>query len=334
MSQLLERSDTSTSADELRALSNRLTAVFLIRGLSDADAADLTQETIARTLAHLRRHGRQRDDISPLANTIAKHLLAEHFRTHGREVPLVAVEHAAGDDDLVDRVAAQERRRSVRDAIDDLPARQRHAMTMLLDGNAPADIAATLGMKRSATDVMLHRARRELATRLERLRDSLWGGVAVLRLTSHRIAHRLGASRMPDLAIAPVIVALGAMVTFSAPIDHAHDADIARTTRVARAATHTTADAARNVTHASTSTTRTSPSGGSASQPPVHVGVRNPSVDVDTSLEQPNGEQAPVETHIDYVPEPQRPGRTGPVVHAATGAVCDNTPAMCGEDQP
>lgn len=145
------------------------------------EARDLAQDTVTRTIVHLRRHGRSADDLTPLLNTIARNLLVERVRrnrpalTELTEATEVA-DPTPGPDEAV---LSQERRNRVREGLSQLSPRHRRVVQMWMDGLGPSQIASQLGIKRNAADALLHRARRRLAASLRQ--DSLLGiGVLVL----------------------------------------------------------------------------------------------------------------------------------------------------------
>lgn len=167
------------------SLFRELAAVFRTRGLVAEEANDLAQESLVRTFVHLKRHGQTRPDLRPLAHTIAKRLYVERGRRpRPRIVDLPEAEHLADPaPEPVEHVVRVEERRDVRDALASLTPRHRRVVTMWMNGSRPAEIARELGIKRNAADALLHRARRQLAMKLDPSRVTLGVlGIFVLRV--------------------------------------------------------------------------------------------------------------------------------------------------------
>ncbi len=176
------------------SLFRELTAVFRARGLEPEEAGDLAQDSLLRTLIHLKRHGKTQPDLRPLAHTIAKRLYVERGRrARPRFVELPEAEHLADPEpEPVEQLVTLEERRDVRDALRSLAPRHKRVVTLWMSGLRPAEIARELGIKRNAADALLHRARRQLATKLDPSRATLGlFGLAILRL-------RLGVRRLID----------------------------------------------------------------------------------------------------------------------------------------
>ena len=167
------------------SLFRELTATFRARGLGSEEANDLAQESLVRTFVHLKRHGRTQPDLRPLAHTIGRRLYAERGRRlRPRFVDLPEAEHLADPTpEPVDQVVASEERADVHAAMRSLTPRHRRVVTLWMSGLRPADIARELGIKRNAADALLHRARRQLASKLDPSRATLGlFGIAMLRI--------------------------------------------------------------------------------------------------------------------------------------------------------
>ena len=83
----------------------------------------------------------------------------------------------------VEHIVKTEERQDVRDALASLTPRHRRVVTMWMSGLRPAEIARELGIKRNAADALLHRARRQLAMKLDPSRVTFGVlGILVLRL--------------------------------------------------------------------------------------------------------------------------------------------------------
>jgi RNA polymerase sigma factor (sigma-70 family) len=210
----------------------RLVAFFRARGLSPAESEDLADETVLRTLIHLKRHGRTQEHLGPLTKTIARNLLIERRRKTSTVTVVPLAEHHEVPDETLDpyeRAAESERREAVRNAVRTLSPRNRRVVTMWMAGKSPGEIARELGIKRNAVDAILHRAKRGLASRLGP--RTLWGlaGLAVLRVrTGVRDGFRLASSYMSSstaasdaamsLAAVAVAAAISAASSGSAPV--------------------------------------------------------------------------------------------------------------------
>ena len=332
-------SNARVADDELAAAHARLVRVFRSRGLRDEDAADLTQETIVRTLTHLRRHGRRRSDIAPLVNTVAKHLLFEHYRTSGRELAIpVDNDVVETIDDIAHEVIDRERDMQLRRAIAELPARKRVAMRMALDGSAPAEIARELGMKRNAVDVLLHRTRRLLAERLHTLRDGVWGAGAVLWTHTRSALRRAACWNSSDptpSTIAPALLTLAAILIAGQATAHRPGDAIVRPIVAATASVHagdpSRADA-RKVAGSRLPTA--APASGETSRRPktdVELEVRNLRIGVFTEIYNPfTAEREEYGAGTEYVRD-DRPGITGPIIDGAITSTCATAPSICTE---
>jgi RNA polymerase sigma factor (sigma-70 family) len=337
--------DWSLLAPELdndyRTTFRRLSRIFRSRGFSIEEADDLAQDAIARVLSHLDRHGRRGDDLQPLLNTIAKNLIVERFRTGGRELPVEIDERLpSAAPDPSDVVVHLDRDRRVHAAIRELPVAQRRALVMWIDGLRPAEIAGILRIKRNAVDALLHRARRQLAVRLEACRDSLWsagiGGSLRLRSVARRLAgwpqapEAIG-SYAPALAGLAVTAVLSlsvpstpatsagvravrmphpeALLTRAAPIDAAGDLDVARAARLRTAA--------------------------AKHRPLPPKGVRydltkkQASVIVAEQRDPRTGAKRPLGIEVYTEPGEGDPGITDPLIDSAIQTVCSTQPELC-----
>lgn len=130
------------------------------------DAEDAAQEAWGRAIRGLGRF--DGGDLGAWLGTIARN---ESYRLATRRARLaVPVEDmpAVADPgaDPYARVRAAEVGRALRSAIRSLPATYREVALRDLAGQAPAEIAAELGLTAGATRVRAHRARRIVATRL------------------------------------------------------------------------------------------------------------------------------------------------------------------------
>ncbi len=169
------------------SLFSELSGAFRARGLTSEEARDLAQESLVRTFVHLKRHGQTRPDLRPLAHTIAKRLYVERGRRPRPQfVDLPQAENVADPaPQPADAIVAMEEQRDVQAALRSLAPRHRRVISLWMSGMRPAEIAQELGIKRNAADALLHRARRQLATKLDPTRTALGiFGLFALRLRS------------------------------------------------------------------------------------------------------------------------------------------------------
>lgn len=197
------------------ALFRELRATFRARGVPAEEASDLAQETIVRTIGHLKRHGATRNDLRPLVHTIARNLSVERVRrAQGHIIPLPqdldVVDDAPGPSD---EVLASEGRAEVRDAVASLAPRHRRVVALWMQGLGPAEIARELGIKRNAADALLHRARRRLASRLAPQSLSGLAALVWLRVKSgaKALSDTLASVQPSSASLAPASAALATM---------------------------------------------------------------------------------------------------------------------------
>ncbi|HEX9711956.1 MAG TPA: sigma-70 family RNA polymerase sigma factor [Actinomycetota bacterium] len=216
----------------------RLCRMFRARGVPPSETADLAQETIARTLLHLRRRGLMDPGrsnghaangngngtngngtngngarrlelpadagIEPLIKRIAINLLIDRARAAApKMLPIDGAEEIAQPGlDPSDEVARRQQRAQVHRAIGDLSSRHRTAMLLSLEGLTPAEIATHLGIRRNAADALLYRARRSLAKHLSTLGGLIRGLAVIIALRLRALARRPEATTLSDAAFA------------------------------------------------------------------------------------------------------------------------------------
>lgn len=191
---LQERRVNDVLDESYASLFSELSGTFRARGLTAEEARDLAQESLVRTFVHLKRHGQTRPDLRPLAHTIAKRLYVERGRCMRPQfVDLPQAEEVVDPaPQPADVIVAMEERRDVQAALRALGPRHRRVISLWMGGLRPAEIARELGIKRNAADALLHRARRQLASKLDPGRGALGLiGLVVLRL-------RTGVRRVVD----------------------------------------------------------------------------------------------------------------------------------------
>ncbi len=134
-------------------------------------AADLTQETYLRLLAHA---GQPIDDLRAFAFRIARNLAIDHQRIHGRrsvlDEGLVYLYEVAGESPELDVVvAAQRELEQLARALAELPPQtQRIFRLSRLQGTPHQQIARELGVSLSTVEKQMARTLDHLRTRLER----------------------------------------------------------------------------------------------------------------------------------------------------------------------
>jgi RNA polymerase sigma factor (sigma-70 family) len=208
---------------------------FRSRGVGREEAQDLAQETIVRTLVHLRRHGRSAVDLGPLVRTIGRNLFIERIRRAKPEV--VELSDTIVDDapEPQELVVQSEQREEVRTALRSLTTRHRHVVELWMQGLTPGQIARELGIKRNAADAILHRARRRLASLLEESRGAfvlIGVPIARLRVAFRSAAQSLASVSPGSVALAPAglslaTVALAAMLFTAQPVTRGHQTPFA-----------------------------------------------------------------------------------------------------------
>jgi RNA polymerase sigma-70 factor, ECF subfamily len=146
------------------------------RLIPDPSAAeDLAQEAMVRAWAHANRFDPRRARFTTWLYRIVANLCIDHRR---RAQPETIPEHfdpidpAAGAAEMME---VDERDHAVAQALKDLPARQRAAMTLVYDeGLSGAEAARVLGLSAKAVERLLARARAYLRERLES--KDIWKG--------------------------------------------------------------------------------------------------------------------------------------------------------------
>lgn len=138
--------------------------LFTRCGGDHAAAEDLTQLTFAAAIRERRSYDGRSDPIVWLTG-IARHKLADHFRTRDREERRrlrLVVREVAVDRELAAWRDVDEREALVR-ALARLPALQRAVLVLhYADGLPVRDVAAHIGRSASATESLMARAREAL----------------------------------------------------------------------------------------------------------------------------------------------------------------------------
>lgn len=221
-----ERGGAEDLGASYTSLFRELTAAFRARGLGSEEANDLAQESLVRTFVHLKRHGRTQPDLRPLAHTIGRRLYAERGRRlRPRFVDLPEAEYLADPaPEPIEQIVASEERADVHAALRSLTPRHRRVVSLWMNGMRPAEIAHELGIKRNAADALLHRARRQLAVKLDPSRATLGlFGIALLRVRGffRRIVESVGSldpnGSMAQATTGLAVVGLTAALMVAAP---------------------------------------------------------------------------------------------------------------------
>jgi RNA polymerase sigma-70 factor (ECF subfamily) len=155
-----------------------------------AAAEDIAQETLVRAHEHLAQFDQSRP-MWPWLKTIARNLLVDHTRAHGRELPTEeSVEFGHSNHGWT------EEREVLAQALAKLPPRQRTAVALryIEDWDGP-QAAEFLGLSGLAFRQILHRARRKLQTEYRKIAEPVMGAILVpvswLRRTVHDAATRM-----------------------------------------------------------------------------------------------------------------------------------------------
>lgn len=140
-------------------------------GLPQARAEEIAQETFLRAWLHRGDFDRRRGSFSTWLYTIAHRLALNELGRHAthREVAMTGeCDPVSSELQPAEALAAEERRRALRTALFELPARDRSALALAyIEDLALADVARIEGTTVGAVKTRLHRARARLAELLE-----------------------------------------------------------------------------------------------------------------------------------------------------------------------
>jgi RNA polymerase sigma-70 factor (ECF subfamily) len=145
---------------------------YALRRADPADADDVVAETF---LVAWRRFDDMPSDPRPWLLSVARNVLSNRRRSVRRLVSLSdrLAQGAGRSASPDDGTAATDLRLAVLAALDCLPDKEQEAMRLMAwDRLSAADAATVLGCTRATLAVRVHRARRRLATLLERDRDA------------------------------------------------------------------------------------------------------------------------------------------------------------------
>jgi RNA polymerase sigma-70 factor (ECF subfamily) len=138
---------------------------------------DVRQETLLRVLFALRRKGgiSQPDRLGAFVNSTCNHVLLELFRAQARTVPMPedSPEQADETPSAESELISQERLRTVRRILSEMPDKDRQILTLLFYQDTPKDeICRQFHVDRGYLRVLLHRARKRFRELLEQTRVS------------------------------------------------------------------------------------------------------------------------------------------------------------------
>jgi RNA polymerase sigma-70 factor, ECF subfamily len=157
-------------AELVRTERFRLASIARAEGLRPEEALDCTHEAFC-TFLRLANEGRVPEDGLPAyVATLVRNEARNRRRRHHRARP-----HELHDDDAIDPASTQEHADTLlaraeehvrlRACVDRLCETQKAVVTMrLLEEHGGEDVAARLGITRGHVDVLLHRAKANLAT--------------------------------------------------------------------------------------------------------------------------------------------------------------------------
>lgn len=136
------------------------------------DADEVGQKTflsVYKNLARFEGRSSLKTWIFRIAMNYSKNLIRDRARHEGEEVTERA---AAMESTVEDRIENGQRRRIVREAMENLPPRQKEVLEMRAFGNLSfAEIAQTVGISTSAAKVNYHYAVKALKSLLANLRE-------------------------------------------------------------------------------------------------------------------------------------------------------------------
>jgi RNA polymerase sigma-70 factor (ECF subfamily) len=168
-SELVERAQSDPEAFEalyLRYIDSIHAHCFWRLGDREA-AEDATSQIFTQALAGLPRFDERRGSFRSWLFTIAHHVVVDQYRKSPHAGTLDgAAELPATDLSPEDHVIATELERSLRAALDELPARERQVVELRLAGLKGVEIGKVLGCRTGAVGVAQFRAIRKLRTML------------------------------------------------------------------------------------------------------------------------------------------------------------------------
>ncbi|MEM8872816.1 MAG: sigma-70 family RNA polymerase sigma factor [Planctomycetota bacterium] len=176
----------------------------------DHEAEDVTQATFLM-LASRHKATKNVHKVGPWLRKVSHRLSLDALRTKKRRVKRENDRPIWNDGEkLADHhVGTEERRRIVRECIDELPVKYRMPIILFHFGGMSRDeIASELGCRANTLGVRLHRARNMLAKSLES-RGVTMAGVAMTALLTDAVRTAIGSSMMQQTSVAAGEIAAG-----------------------------------------------------------------------------------------------------------------------------
>jgi RNA polymerase sigma-70 factor, ECF subfamily len=224
--------DPSATAELYERYHGRLVAAVASRWGDAVSAEDVAQDALLRAMNRLDRFN-TRQALWPWLRALAANLAIDRFRSE-RAIAARTVEQPRVAPDHSDAVAE---RRLVREAMLDLPARQRQALVLsYIEGWSADEAARILGIARNAFDQLLFRARASLRKAYLTLEPEAARRVRLVvgpLLTDvlRRLRERLSipadfapfAQNLPAALLIPVVATSGMLLAPNPDPGNAHD---------------------------------------------------------------------------------------------------------------
>ncbi|MDI6873075.1 RNA polymerase sigma factor [Candidatus Solincola sp.] len=172
LAQRTAEGDLESFAEIYRVLLDPLYGYFFWNLSSREEAEDLTEEVFLRCLVHIGEYNPRKAPFRAWVFRIARNMLVDHLRKSARRERKAATAHEApGEPPVGETLEEEERRRAVREALEELPPTQRQVVIMkYFSGMNNTEVASALGKSEGAVNALQHRALRKLGGILER-----WG---------------------------------------------------------------------------------------------------------------------------------------------------------------
>jgi RNA polymerase sigma-70 factor (ECF subfamily) len=135
-------------------------------------AEDVRQETLMRVLRNLRNGVIEHPDrFGAYVNSVCSNVMLEHFRGDSRwsQLPDERPDPPGGDSTVESSLLRDERRKLVRQALDELPVKDRSLLRRIFMDEEDKDaVCEEFGVTREHLRVLLHRARGRLRATMRR----------------------------------------------------------------------------------------------------------------------------------------------------------------------
>ncbi len=144
------------------------------RRLPSDKVEDLSQETFIRVIANLRKDGgvRQPERFGAFVNSICNYVLQEHYRSSGKNQPMMEEVHMEIPDKVLDlegMLVTKESAEQVRRILDGMPKRDRELLrAIFLEEKEKDTVCKELGVDREYLRVLVHRAKDKFKTLYEK----------------------------------------------------------------------------------------------------------------------------------------------------------------------